>query len=189
MIPFYPQDWDVTKYREMGFVDQVECEYWKNSSCGVLCLKMAVEGLGGPVWPIKKYIDKGMELGAYSHERGWSHIGLAKLGNTFDFDCQNFEGVSMAELGEYVMLGSLVIVSIPTAFRKSEQLIDRIKFWRKPGGHLCLVRGVKYENDQIQGFEVNHTSINPDLNWENRLVDIDLFSQVYTGRVIVCAKK
>jgi len=43
--PFYAQKWDLSKWRELGFDSQKDAKYWEASSCGILCLKMAMDAI------------------------------------------------------------------------------------------------------------------------------------------------
>lgn len=184
-IPFYRQDWDVSKYRSMGFGNKEDCEYWKNSACGVLCLRMAVESWGGSVIGIKKYIDEGVAIGAYSHKNGWNHAGLAELAGKFGLSASNSVSLKTESIKDCLVKGGLVMISIKTAFKTKRNWREKIFFWRKRGGHLCLISGFETQNRRITGFRVQHTSIRSEWNWRDKIIPIDQFIGSSTGRGVV----
>lgn len=181
-IPFYPQIWNLDKWNELGFKSREDALYWQNSSCGVLCLKMAIEGLlVKEIDSISKIIEKGKEFSAYSHERGWSHLGLIKLAKVYGVNAYRDEFLTEARLKKILNDGGLVVVSIKWAFESTQDWRERVLFWRKKGGHLALVIG--YEEEK--GFIVNHTSISPGYNWERKLIPFRQFGWGFTGRGII----
>ena len=192
-VPFYSQKWDLAKWKESGFDSFEDAQYWEKSSCGVLCLKMAVDTFllsrGEPVSvPIVEYIKRGVEIGAYKDSVGWSHEGLARLVKVFGFSAVNRGRVSATELRETLKRGSLPTVSIKWAFEVDKSLKEKLLFWKKLGGHLALVVGYGEEFGQ-KGFYVHHTSILEDYNWPNRFVSEQVFIQAFTGRCVVVGSK
>ena len=64
-----------------------EYAHWAMRSCGVVAVKMVVEGLGGPVRPVMDWVEAGLALDGYLTdlraerpvEVGWKHSALAGL--------------------------------------------------------------------------------------------------------------
>jgi hypothetical protein len=190
-MPFYSQKWELDQWQELGFESFEEAEYWERSSCGVLCLKMAIDAFlseqGRPSSPsIDEYIRKGVEIGAYEDSTGWSHDGLVRLANEFGFFATRHGNVSAAELQKALEEGCLPIVSIRWAFERSRSLKEKILFWKKVGGHLALVIGFK-GGEKLEGFFIHHTSIRPAYNWPSRYFPVAEFKRGFTGRCI-CIK-
>ncbi|HAO64495.1 TPA: hypothetical protein DCQ44_00765, partial [Candidatus Taylorbacteria bacterium] len=139
-IPFYPQIWKLDEWKDLGFKDLDEARYWQNASCGILCLKMAIEGvLGKQIDSISQIIVKGRLAGAYSHKFGWSHTGLAALAISYDTEAFVLENMGVERIKSFIDQGMLVIVSIKWAFEPARSLKERLFFWKKKGGHLALV--------------------------------------------------
>ncbi len=181
-IPFYPQIWDLEKWKELGFKSFEDAEYWQNSSCGILCLKMGIEGiLNDTIEPVSKIISKGESLNAYSHQSGWSHRGLATLAKSYGIEALVKEKVNNDDLIHFLNQGYLAIISTKWAFQGKRNLKEKLLFWKKNGGHLALVTG--YEKNS--GFYVNHTSITEGYNWENKLISLKEFKHGFTGRCVV----
>lgn len=181
-FPFYPQVWKLEEWEKLGFKNKEDAEYWQGSSCGILCIKMAIESiLGHQIDPISNIITKGLQLNAYSHEQGWSHEGLARLGRLYGVKAVATGGLNNSNLISSLEQGAVPVVSIKWAFLPDKSLKEKIFFWKRRGGHLALVIG--YEPNE--GFYVNHTSTDPDYNWENKLIPFEQFNKAFTGRAII----
>ena len=181
-IPFHPQIWELDSWNELGFKSREDAKYWQDSSCGVLCLKMATEGfLDKEVDSVSQIIKKGKDLGAYSHDSGWSHQGLVNLAQQYGLNAYSSETLNEKRLKQLLHQGSLIIISIKWAFEINSSLKEKILFWKKHGGHLALVIG--YEEGK--GFFVHHTSISPGYNWAGELIPFRKFKQGFTGRGII----
>lgn len=192
-VPFYPQKWDLDRWQDLGFESFEDARYWEKSSCGTLCLKMAIDAfLSDQAEPssfsIKEYIKKGVEIGAYEDSTGWSHDGLVRLANELGFSAIRRGNIGVAELREALGKGYLPIVSIKWAFEGRRTLKEKILFWKKVGGHLALVVGFKGEKEP-EGFFVHHTSIRPAYNWPNKYLPVAEFERGFTGRCIFVKPK
>ncbi len=189
--PFYPQNWDLRQWKELGFDSCEEADYWMWSSCGILCLKMAVDGFGQyrnkkELSPsIAEYIKLGVGEGGYTHKDGWKHFGLAKLGERFGLEGKIADKISEKEMIKILENNGLIIVSIKAGFKTQKTLKERVLFWKKYGGHLALVIGYALKNGKLHGFFVHHTAIKADKNWSRRLIDKEKFWQSFTGRGII----
>lgn len=189
-VPFYSQKWDLSRWREFGFESYEDAEHWERSSCGVLCLKMAIDAFlmerGEQVSPpVSEYIRKGVAIGAYTEQNGWSHDGLVRLAGVFGFSAKNYEGVKVGDLKRMLEQGRLPIVSIKWAFENTRSLKEKLLFWKKFGGHLALVVGFEEEKKSLIGFYVHHTSIQADYNRPYEFVSLERFKSGFTGRCIV----
>lgn len=188
--PFYPQKWDLSQWQNLGFESFDDAQYWEKSSCGILCLKMAIDAhlsiKAKPLSPsIAEYIKKGVAIGAYKNSVGWSHFGLAQLAKEFGFEAVNRERVSVAELREALKQNFLPIISIKWALEDYRSLKEKILFWKKFGGHLALAVGFEEEDKNLKGFYVHHTSLRPEYNWQYKFLPLEKFEQGFTGRVII----
>lgn len=189
-VPFYPQKWDLSQWQKLGFESFKTAQRWEKSSCGILCLKMAIDSsLLAKVKPlsplIADYIKRGVEIGAYKNSVGWKHDGLVRLAKKFRFSAENREHVSPTELCEMLKQNSLPIISIKWAFEDRKSLKEKILFWKKFGGHLALVVGFEEENGKLTGFYVHHTSLILEYNWQYKFLSLEKFKKGFTGRCII----
>jgi|SRR3989339_672795 len=185
-VPFYSQCWDLDAWKDLGYENREDAEYWQRSSCGILCAKMVMNGLqeGSVQHTIKEMIDVGVAKGAYADATGWSHDGLVELIQSFSFEAQR-ENFSVEALREALASGALSIVSIKWAFQNTKTFKERILFWKKYGGHLAVLVGYEEQDGRLTGFYVHHTSKILEQNWEARFVPLKKFLKGYTGRGIL----
>lgn len=189
-VPFYPQEWDLSRWRELGFKSFEDAKYWEKSSCGILCLKMAIDAFllvqTKPLSPsIFEYIKNGTEIGAYKDSVGWIHQGLVQLAKEFGFSAQSYKNISLAELSNALKQNFLPIISIKWAFENHKSLKERILFWKKVGGHLALMVGFEEDDEGIKGFYVHHTSLLPEYNWQYKFIPVEIFEKGFTGRCVL----
>jgi hypothetical protein len=186
IIPFYSQIWDLDRWTELGFKSREEASYWQDSSCGVLCLKMAIEGLSEKkIDPISMIIARGLENNAYTHTHGWSHSGLTSMAKSYGISAYADKHLNENKLKELLDCGHLIIVSIKWAFEEEVTLRDLLLAWRKRGGHLALLIGYRAG----EGFIINHTSTAPGYNWEGQVIPFEKFKTGFTGRGVVLGPK
>ncbi len=188
-IPFYPQKWDLSQWQDLGFVSLEDATYWERSSCGVLCLKMAVDAFlteqNKPLSsPINEFIKQGVAVGAYTDALGWFHRGLIELAARYGIKARAYRNVTPKQLKEFLSKGSLLIVSIKVGFVPKKRLRERILFWRKIGGHLALLVGFEESDGKLRGFYINHTSIRKDWNWEQEFIPLEKFKKGFTGSCV-----
>lgn len=185
-VPFYSQSWDLKHYQEYGFQNIEEAEYWKKSSCGALCLKMAIDGLDkrNVDVPIGDYVRRGVSLGSYDDATGWKHQGLVRLAESFGLKAKTHEYVNEATLRDMLLSRVLPIISIRWAFENDHRTWrEYLFFWKRFGGHMALVVGFEEEYG-IKGFYVHHTSTRSEYNWQYKFVPLHKFRGGFTGRCI-----
>lgn len=193
-VPFYPQIWDLSRWKELGYESPEDAKYWERSSCGILCLKMAIDTFllrrgGMPSPSISEHIKKGVAIGAYHDSVGWSHQGLARLAGELGFFAEAKEPARISDLKDALDANTLPIISVRRGFEGAKTVKEKLLFWKKFGGHLALVIGYEEERGAVTGFYVHHTSIYPVYSWSDRFVPLALFRQGFTGRgVIVCER-
>ena len=91
---------DDPNWKETGTQMQEEYAYWVERSCGIACVKMCVEALGGPRLSMMEWIRRGLAIGGYLEkvengtrvELGWIHRALADL-------ILNLEGIFVCDAG------------------------------------------------------------------------------------------
>jgi len=180
--PIYDPRW-----AESGAETPQEYAYWVERACGVACLKMCVEALGGPVRSLVEWAKLGLSQGGYlirraadgsEHEIGWVHRVLAKMAEDAGLVAEA-RAATLKEIGDYIRQGFLVIASI-----SYEAGDDRLPI-TKQGGHLMVVFGADYVEDQPQAFYVNNPSgRRAELQAGARLA-LDRFAPAYSGKVII----
>lgn len=183
-VPFLPQAWDFDQYESLGFSSYNEAEHWAANSCGGLCLLMAVNYLQKQKITIGEFIRRGLTLGAYAEPAGWQHAKMIHLAKQYGLQAE-FGTYSATQIADHLHQGRLVIVSIKWAFENKKSWREQVLFWKRYGGHMALVVGMRGNRQNLEGFFVHHTSTSPANNWKNRFIPIKIFLGGYTGRAVV----
>ena len=183
-VPFYPQTWDISTWKEMGFSSEEDARYWERSCCGILCIKMAAEFFLKKSFSTHGLIMRGLELQGYTDALGWKHQGLVDICNDLNLTAK-YGNFTPDEIVESIEKGHLVIVSIKWGFRSHKTPKEKVLFWKKYGGHLALVIGVKKTGSTVEGFFVHHTSTHEGYDWPEKYIEISDFKKGYTGRGIL----
>jgi hypothetical protein len=175
------------RWAESGAASPQEYAYWVERACGVACLKMCVEALGGPVYSLLDWANRGVERGAYLvrrdengdvNEIGWIHAGLAALAREVGLTAEA-KPAELNEIADYLREGYLVIASV-----SYEAGDDRLPITKK-GGHLMVVVGAEVDEDVPLAFIVNNPSgRRSDLQAGARMA-VERFGPAYSGRVIL----
>lgn len=186
-VPFYSQHWDLDQWKKLGFKDREDAEYWMWSCCGILCLRMSAEHLLQKTLSTTDLIAQGQKLGAYTHERGWTHAGIAELARSLGLEARTGH-FTPSELAKALEQGNLAITSIKWGFESRKNLKERVLFWKKYGGHLALALSAQEKNGKLEGFSVHHTSARAQYDWPNRFIPLAKFKKGYTGRAIIISK-
>ncbi|HEY9087041.1 MAG TPA: C39 family peptidase [Anaerolineaceae bacterium] len=173
------------RWAETGARSPQEYSYWVERACGVACVKMSVDALGGPNRPLLDWARAGVKMGGYlieqgangeTLERGWIHIALARL-------CQSAglaavaTPASLEEIVTALRAGQLVIASTSYEIGTNGPVTKR-------GGHLVVITGAEVHHGQPLAFFINNPSGRyPELQAGGR-VPAGRFAEGYTGRII-----
>jgi len=178
------------RWSESGAQNPEEYSYWVERACGVACLKMCIDALGGPHRSLIEWARLGVQRGGYlirttedgvAQEIGWIHKNLAGMAVEAGLHAVA-KDASVEEICDLIREDSLVIVSI-----SYEAGDDRLPITKK-GGHLMVVVGFEKDDEKILAMYVNNPSgRRPELQARARL-SIDRFLQAYTGRIIIIKK-
>lgn len=175
------------RWAESGAASPQEYAYWVERACGVACLKMAVEALGGPVRPLLEWARLGVARGGYlvrpgadgrPQEVGWVHGALAALAREAGL-AADARPASLEELVAELRRGRLVIASV-----SYEAGDDRLAITHR-GGHLMVVTGAELRGGSPIAFWVNNPSGRRAELQAGARLGVERFAQAYSGRVIV----
>jgi hypothetical protein len=128
-----------------GADSPAEYAHWALRACGVVCVKMAVDGLtGADSGPVMSWVRAGLALDGYLAERradrrveiGWKHSALARLAVDRGCKAKLAQGLSLDDLAAHVGAGKIVIASV------SSEIGEDVPITRS-SGHLVVVYGVE----------------------------------------------
>lgn len=175
------------RWAESGAQTPQEYAYWVERACGVACLKMSVEALGGPAHSLLDWARMGFERGGYlirrdenggAHEVGWVHSALVDLAREAGLQAEA-KAASLDEILDFLRQGYIVIASV-----SYEAGDDRLPI-TKQGGHLMVVTGAECgERGPLAFFVNNPSGRRADLQASARLT-AERFAAAYSGRVII----
>jgi hypothetical protein len=175
------------RWAETGAQTPEEYAYWVERACGVACLKMCVEALGGPVQPLLAWARSGLDQGGYLvrrgedgslHEVGWIHAALAEMARGAGLEAEA-RTASLEEIVEYLRRDWMVVASV-----SYEVGDDRLPI-TKQGGHLMVITGAECVDGRPAAFYVHNPSgRRAELQAGARLT-VERFLPGYTGRVIL----
>ncbi len=175
------------RWAESGAESPREYAWWVERACGVACLKMCVEALGGPRRSLVAWGRLGLEQGGYlvrtapdgsQHEVGWVHGALAKLARAEGLHAQA-RAASLDDIAAELRRGRLVIASV-----SYEAGDDRLPITHR-GGHLMVVVGAELSAGRPSAFWVNNPSGRRAELQAGARLGVERFAQAYSGRIIV----
>lgn len=174
------------RWAESGAVSVEEYVYWTDRACGVACVKMCVEALGGPVRPLLEWARAGVKIGGYltdlrqggsPYERGWLHSALAELIRGEGVAAQP-RPAALEEFPALLAAGSLMIASVSYEIGLPGPVTKR-------GGHLVVVSGAELQDGRLAALIVHNPSGRTAEMRAYARIPVECFESGYTGRVIV----
>ncbi len=172
------QQWDCASAEEFA--------YWVDRACGIACVKMVVEGLGGPQRQMMEWIRDGLGQNGYlvtedangnPVERGWVHRALADLISASGFQA-SARAASLEEIVELLDGAQIAIASVSYELGKDAPIT-------RQGGHLVVITGADVTDEgKIDSFYIHNPSGRLAKYQENARIDALRFSQAYSGRVV-----
>ena len=175
------------RWAESGADTPQEYAYWVERACGVACLKMCVEAVGGPKRSLVDWARQGLERGGYlirhnddgsTREIGWVHSVLAEMAQESGLMAE-VRSASIEEFPADLRHGRMIIASV-----SYEAGDDRLPI-TKQGGHLMVVIGAECVDGHPRAFYVNNPSGRRTELQSNARLSRERFAAAYSGRVIV----
>jgi hypothetical protein len=183
--------WSDPNWGETGAETQEEYAYWVERSCGIACVKMCVEALGGPRLSMMDWIRRALAIGGYLEkvengtrvELGWIHQALADLIEGEDISAYP-AAATLDEISAHLQQQRLLIASV------SYQLGTYEAITRK-GGHLVVVKGAwcSLDTPAVPHGLVIHNPSGRYLELQmDACIPADRFRAAYSGRVVVAGR-
>ena len=178
------------RWAESGAETPQEYAYWVERACGVACLKMCVEAVGGPVFSLVDWAHRGLERGGYlvrqdahgrTREVGWVHGVLAEMAQESGLTAES-HSASVEEIQAYLRQGRMVIASV-----SYEAGDDRLSITHQ-GGHLMVVVGAECVDGSPRAFYVNNPSGRRVELQAGARLSLERFAAAYSGRIIVIGR-
>lgn len=174
------------RWAESGAQTIQEYVYWVERGCGVACLKMCVEALGGPKHSLVDWARLGVERGGYLvrqntdgsvHEVGWIHRVLAEMAQSIGLTAE-CHSASVEAVPTYLRQRFMVIASV------SYEVGDERLPIARQGGHLVVVVGADCLNGRALAFYANNPSGRRAELQAGARLPVERFAAAYSGRMI-----
>ena len=174
------------RWAESGAKTPEEYAYWMDRACGIACLKMCTEALGGPKLSIMDWIRMGLENNGYlirydannkAEEVGWIHSSLANLARKFGIIAEA-KAANESEIIKLLKQGSIVTASVSYEIGD-----DRLDITKK-GGHLIVIMGAEYDENGPLAFFINNPSGRRKELQAGARIQIERFAPAFSGRII-----
>jgi hypothetical protein len=181
---------DDPRRREFGADSGETYAHWSWKACGIACLKMAVEALGGPVRPMMSWIEAGLAIGGFlAAERaepgkpsGWVHKALVEpaRGCGLDGECRAPAGLD--DIVSALDAERVVIASVSHELGEWGDI-------KNNRGHLVVVRGYSRLENRMESLLVNNPSGRYRELRENCWLPALRFEAGFSGRIIVLFRR
>jgi hypothetical protein len=174
------------RWAESGAESPHEYAYWVERACGVACLKMCIEALGGPNYSLVDWAHRGLEKGGYLvrrtedgsiHEVGWVYRVLASMAKEYGLMAEPCSA-PLEEIPSHLRQGRMVMASV-----SYEAGDDRLSITHQ-GGHLMVVVGADCADGSPRNFYVNNPSGRRAELQAGARLSADRFAAAYSGRMI-----
>jgi len=171
-----------------GAVSTDEYAWWVPRACGMVCVKMVVEALGGPKLKVMDWVRRGLdkkgyliEQDAYGDwvEKGWVHSCMVDLIEEEGFKAHMREA-NLEDIGIQVRHGRLVIASVSFEIGTDMPITRR-------GGHLVVVTGIQSVDGKLGAVLVHNPSGRRENLRVNACIPAERFKQAFKGRIIVAS--
>lgn len=164
-----------------------EYAHWALRACGVVCVKMAVEGLTGhPHSTVIDWVRAGLAVDGYLAEqraerpveKGWKHTALAQLAADRGLWAALAVDLTLDDLAGHIRADRVIIASV------SSELGEGLPLTRRTG-HLVLVTGVALGEDGVQAVIAHNPSGRTAEHQAHARIPAARFAQGFSGRGIV----
>jgi hypothetical protein len=184
---------DDPRWAEYGAADPAEYAHWARRSCGVVCVKMAVEALiGDSPRSVIEWIQAGLAIDGYLTrlradrpgeriELGWKHDALVQLAADRGVEAGRVEGLTLADVAAHIQADRLLIASVTSELGEDDPLT-------RNSGHLVLIYGVELdEAGEVTSVILHNPSGRTTPLQAGARLPADRFSQGFSGRAISLA--
>lgn len=174
------------RWAEVGAGSPQEYAYWVERACGVACVKMCVEAMGGPRRTLVEWARAGVSIHGYlivteenglQSERGWIHQSLADLCRAEGLQAEP-RPAKLEEFLTFLRSGQMVIASVSYEIGVDGPITRR-------SGHLVVVTGAELEDGHLSALRINNPSGRTPEMRANARIPVERFMQGYSGRVIL----
>lgn len=186
---------DDPRWVDYGATSPAEYAHWARRSCGVVCIKMAVEALlGEPPSTVMDWVQAGLAIDGYltrlradrPNERvelGWKHDALVQLAADRGLDAARTEGLTLANVSAHIRADRLLVASVSSELGEDGPVTRR-------SGHLVLVHGVEVDEAGEPLAVIVHNPSGRTAPYQAAAcIPVGRFGQGFSGRAILIGRR
>ena len=175
---------DDPDWKDFGFLEPEEYEFWCWRACAIICLKMIIDTVNLESDTVSNLVSKGVKLGGYIAydksgtlvDKGWYYKPLINLANKYNLDGKLFSHLSIQDICKEILNKHYVIASVnPEVIRYDIEKSDVI------GGHVVLIHGFKWNNGKCKGFYLHNPS-GKSKETQIAFISMDVFKKAFAER-------
>ena len=177
------------RWAEYGAASPQEYAHWALRSCGVVCVKMAAEGITGRLsGTVMDWVKEGLSLDGYianqradrPAEVGWKHATLARLAVERGCQAKLAANLTLDGLRDHVRANRVVIASVSSELGEKDGPLTR------NSGHLVVVYGVILSGGNTVEAVILHNPSGRTMNLQaGAEIAAGRFTAGFSGRGIV----
>ncbi|MBN1429706.1 MAG: hypothetical protein JXB07_15155 [Anaerolineae bacterium] len=178
-----------TRWAEYGTASPQEYAHWALRSCGVVCVKMAVEGITGHVTgTVMDWVQVGLSLDGYINKQradrpaevGWKHATLARLAVERGCQAETAADLTLDDLARLIRADCVVIASVTSELGEEYCPLTR------RSGHLVVVYGLALsKSGGVDGIILHNPSGRTPALQAGAMIPAKRFVDGFSGRGIV----
>jgi hypothetical protein len=171
-----------------------EYAHWAARSCGVVCVKMVADGLGGvDSGTVMDWVRAGLAIDGYLAElrpdrsdkpveKGWKHVALAHMLIEAGHDARLAAGMGLDEVVAHIRADRVIVASVSSELGENGSLT-------RSSGHLVVVFGVAVDGrGRVRRVIVHNPSGRTKALQEGARIAARRFAQGFSGRGIVVGR-
>ena len=182
-------------WADYGANSPEEYAHWALRSCGVVCVKMAVEGITGqPTGSVMDWVQAGLALDGYlvelrpdrtdrPIEKGWKHKALIQLARQRGCQAELAARLTLDEIAAHIPANRIIIASVSSELGEAGPITRR-------SGHLVVICGIALdEHDQVNQVILHNPSGRTSPFQQGARIPADRFLEAFSGRGIIVAAR
>lgn len=161
--------------------------FWASRACGVVCVKMVVEGLGGRMQSVMAWVEAGLAADGYLTEqraerpveKGWKHEALAEMVRREGLEAELVSGLEVPDVTGLIRAGRCLMASVSSELGEGQDTpITR------QNGHVVVVYGYERYDDGLTSLLLHNPSGRTAGLRAGARVPAARFAQAFSGRGI-----
>ncbi len=173
------------RWSEFGAASRGEYAFWSKRACGIACLKMTVEALGGPEYSLMEWIEKALLINGFifpqiktiTRHTGWIHQALASLANMHGLKAGCSSSSDLKDICRRIDREQVVVASVSCELGERGPIAKNI-------GHFVLLHGYSLSKDRIEALLIHNPSGRYHELRESAWIPASRFASGFSNRII-----